>query len=178
MPATTRPFDPANYLEPDEAMAAYISEALDYSDPEFIVDAPGVIERARRMTNVARDADLAREGLYRTRGPAVASGSNIIYQLEVKRSLTAFCFPVAEGWDVTVDIALMERGENGQHLPEKTGIARECETWPRECGVQIVRHAVYGRPDLVASKAGFGTFVIEVEEDSSKQMEQAMYSAF
>jgi hypothetical protein len=36
---------------------------------------------------------------------------------------------------------------------------------------------VYGRADLVACKVGIGTFVVEVEGDSSRQKEQAMYSA-
>jgi hypothetical protein len=31
--------------------------------------------------------------------------------------------------------------------------------------------------NLVAKKVGFGTFIIEVEGDSSRQKEQAMYSA-
>lgn len=100
-----------------------------------------------------------------------------MYQLEVKRWLVAYLFPVAEDWDVTVDIDSMERGEAGQHPPEKKAIATECETWLREQGVKIVKHPLYGRADLVATKEGRGTFVIEVEGDSSRQKEQAMYSA-
>jgi hypothetical protein len=101
-----------------------------------------------------------------------------VFQLEVKRWLVAYCFPVAEGWDVTVDIDSMERGEKGQHPPEKKDIARECEKWLRDHDVKIVPHHLYGRADLVARKGGLGTFVIEVEGDSARQKEQAMYSAF
>jgi len=43
--------------------------------------------------------------------------------------------------------------------------------------VKIAAHPLYGRADLVARKEGIGTFVAEVEGDSSKQREQAMYSA-
>jgi hypothetical protein len=100
-----------------------------------------------------------------------------MYQLEVKRWLVTYCFPIAEGWDVTVDIDSMERGEAGQHPPEKKLIARECETWLRDHGVKIVAHPLFGRADLVATKESLGTFVIEVEGDSSRQKEQAMYSA-
>jgi hypothetical protein len=100
-----------------------------------------------------------------------------MYQLEVKRWLVAYCFPIAEGWDVTVDIDSMERGEAGQHPPGKKLIARECETWLRDHGVKIVAHPLFGRADLVATKERLGTFVIEVEGDSSRQKEQAMYSA-
>jgi hypothetical protein len=100
-----------------------------------------------------------------------------MYHLEVKRWLVAYLFPVAEDWDVTVDIDSMERGEAGQHPPEKKAIAAECETWLREQGVKIVKHPLYGRADLVATKEGRGSFVIEIEGDSSRQKEQAMYSA-
>ena len=88
-----------------------------------------------------------------------------------------YSFPVAEGWDVTVDIDAMERGEAGQHPPEKKSIATDCETWLRDQGVKIGAHPKYGRADLVATKEGLGTFVVEVEGDAARQKDQAMYSA-
>jgi hypothetical protein len=100
-----------------------------------------------------------------------------MYQFEVKRWLVAYRFPASDGWDVTIDIVSMERGAVGQHPPAKRLIATECETWLREQGVKIVAHPIYGRADLVAKKSGVGTFVIEAEGDSSRQKEQAMYSA-
>jgi hypothetical protein len=100
-----------------------------------------------------------------------------MYQLEVKRWLVSHKFPIGDGWDVTVDIDSMERGEKGQHPPDKRAIAAECESWLRTQGVKIVAHPLYGRADLVAFKEGAGTFVAEVEGDSSRQKEQAMYSA-
>ena len=100
-----------------------------------------------------------------------------MYQLEVKRWLVFHKFAVADGWDVTIDIDSMERGEKGQHPPDKRQIAAECEVWLRTHGVRIVAHPLYGRADLVAAKEGVGTIVVEVEGDSSRQREQAMYSA-
>jgi hypothetical protein len=100
-----------------------------------------------------------------------------MYQLEVKRWLVAYRFPIAEGWDITVDIDVMERGEQGQHPPEKKLIARACETWLRDQGVKIGTHSRYGRADLVATNGSVGTFVIEIEGDAARQKEQAMYSA-
>jgi hypothetical protein len=100
-----------------------------------------------------------------------------MYQLEVKRWLVFHKFAVADGWDVTIDIDSMERGENGQHPFEKRQTAAECEAWFRTQGVKTVTHPLYGRADLVAAKEGVGTFVVEVEGDSSRQREQAMYSA-
>ncbi|MGH2406289.1 MAG: hypothetical protein ACRDGN_17785, partial [bacterium] len=100
-----------------------------------------------------------------------------MYQLEVKRWLVAYRFPPKEGWRVTVDIDSMERGIAGQHPPDKRGIAADCESWLRQQGVRIVAHQLFGRADLVAEKVGAGTVVVEVEGDSSRQREQAMYSA-
>ncbi|MBI1868764.1 MAG: putative addiction module antidote protein [Methylocystis sp.] len=65
MTTPTQVFDPASYLDNSEAMAAYMSEALETGDPAFIADALGVIARARGMTQVAKDAGLSRESLYR-----------------------------------------------------------------------------------------------------------------
>jgi hypothetical protein len=100
-----------------------------------------------------------------------------MYQLDVKRWLVFHKFPVQAGWDVTIDIDSMERGQHGQQKPDKQSIAATCETWLRSNGVKILTHPVYGRADLVACKVGIGTFVVEVEGDSSRQKEQAMYSA-
>jgi len=61
----TRPFDPAEYLDSDEAMAAYMTEASETGDPSFVADALGVVARVRGMSEVARRAGLSRESLYR-----------------------------------------------------------------------------------------------------------------
>ena len=54
MTLETRPFDPAEYLDTDEAQAAYLTEALDTGDPAFISDSLAVIARARRLFQPAR----------------------------------------------------------------------------------------------------------------------------
>ena len=62
----TRRFDPAAYLDTDEARAEYMTAALETEDPAFIADALGVIARARGMAKVAGEARLSREHLYRS----------------------------------------------------------------------------------------------------------------
>ncbi len=61
----TRPFDPAKYLDNDEAIADYLTDALETGDPAFVSDALGVVARARGMSDVARTAGMSRESLYR-----------------------------------------------------------------------------------------------------------------
>jgi len=57
MPLETRVFDPAAYLDSDEARAAYMTEALETGDPDFIADALCVIARARGLDRVASEPD-------------------------------------------------------------------------------------------------------------------------
>jgi probable addiction module antidote protein len=66
MPLETRPFDPALYLDSEEAVVAYLNEALATGDAAFVADALGVVARARGMAGVAERAGLSRESLYRS----------------------------------------------------------------------------------------------------------------
>jgi probable addiction module antidote protein len=49
-------FDAADYLDNQEAIAAYLSEALETGDAAFIYDALRTIARAKGMTDVTREA--------------------------------------------------------------------------------------------------------------------------
>ena len=63
---TTR-YDVAEHLRDPEEMAAYFEACLEESggDAAFIAKALGDIARARGMSQVARDAGLSRESLYK-----------------------------------------------------------------------------------------------------------------
>jgi probable addiction module antidote protein len=63
---TTR-YDVAEHLRTPEEMAAYLEACLEEagSDAAFIAKALGDIARAKGMTQVARDAGLSRESLYK-----------------------------------------------------------------------------------------------------------------
>jgi probable addiction module antidote protein len=63
---TTHPFDPAAFLDNQEALQAYLDEAVQTGDPAFIADALGVIARAKGMADIAKQTGLSRETLYRT----------------------------------------------------------------------------------------------------------------
>jgi probable addiction module antidote protein len=65
----TRVYDAAEYLETAEDMAAYLEAALEDGDTRVIVHALGTIARARGMSQVARDAGLGRESLYKALSP-------------------------------------------------------------------------------------------------------------
>ena len=67
---TTTPWDPAEHLQSDQDMAAYLEAALVEGDPALVSAALGDIARAKGMTQVARDAGLGRESLYKALSPA------------------------------------------------------------------------------------------------------------
>lgn len=60
-----KPFDAAKYLDDDEAIAAYISEALLTGETEIITHAIGVAAKARGMGDIAKQTGLSRESLYK-----------------------------------------------------------------------------------------------------------------
>lgn len=66
---TTR-WDPVDHFETEEDMVAYLEAALEEADPALIAAALGDIARAKGMTQVARDAGLGRESLYKALSPA------------------------------------------------------------------------------------------------------------
>lgn len=62
----TIPFDAARYLGSPESQIELLSDALESGDAGYIANALGVIARARGMADVARDAGVTREALYKT----------------------------------------------------------------------------------------------------------------
>jgi probable addiction module antidote protein len=65
MATKTTAYDSAEYLDSDEAIAAYVDEALGSADPAHIANALGIVARAKGMTEIARSAGVSREHLYR-----------------------------------------------------------------------------------------------------------------
>lgn len=61
----TVPFDASEYLESPEAQSELINDAFKSGDAAYIATALGVIARARGMTQIAKDAGITREALYK-----------------------------------------------------------------------------------------------------------------
>ncbi len=66
----TTPWDPAEHLDSEEDMAAYLEAALEEGDPALVAAALGDIARAKGMTQLARDTGLGRESLYKALSPS------------------------------------------------------------------------------------------------------------
>ncbi len=65
---TTR-WDVPEHLETEEDMVAYLEAALAEDDPALIVAALGDIARAKGMAQIAKQAGLGRESLYKALSP-------------------------------------------------------------------------------------------------------------
>ena len=59
------PWDITEILDTDEAMVAYLNEALEEKDPKYFVEALGNVARAKGMTAIAADSGLGRQALYK-----------------------------------------------------------------------------------------------------------------
>ncbi len=79
------PFDAARYLTDDEAIAEYITAVLEIGDTDLLLAALGDVARARGMAQVARDAGLGRESLYKSLTPGAKPRFDTV--LKVARAL-------------------------------------------------------------------------------------------
>ncbi len=60
------PYDSADYLETDTARTSYMNACLKTGDGELIAHAIGVVARSRGMTEIAKEAEVSRESLYKS----------------------------------------------------------------------------------------------------------------
>ncbi len=92
MTTTTSAYDVSDYLRTPEDMAAYLEACIEEADGDaaFIAKALGDIARAQGMTQVARDAGLSRESLYKAlsgeRSPSFDTILKVVSALGLKLS--------------------------------------------------------------------------------------------
>jgi len=84
----TIPWDAASDLKTDEDIANYLEAVLEDGDPALVAAALGDIARAKGMSQVARDAGLGRESLYKALSadgnPEFATVLKVIHALGLK----------------------------------------------------------------------------------------------
>jgi len=91
----TTKYDVAQHLRTPEEMAAYLEACIEESggDAAFIASALGDIARAKGMSQVARDAGLSRESLYKAlsgeRSPSFDTILKVIAALGLKLHVEA-----------------------------------------------------------------------------------------
>ena len=89
----TRPWDPAEHLETEEDMAAYLNVALEKGDLGLIMATLGDIARAKRIAMVAQETGLGRESLYKSLSaegnPEFATVLKVVRALGLRLQATA-----------------------------------------------------------------------------------------
>lgn len=90
--ASLAPFDAADYLDDEETIAAYLTAALEDPNPDVFLAAIRDVARARGMSQLAKDAGLGRESLYKALTPGAKPRYDtilkLIHALGVKLSAT------------------------------------------------------------------------------------------
>lgn len=81
-PETFSTFDPADYFNSFDDVAAYLEAIIDEGDddPTRITQALGAIARSRNLSEIARQAGMSREGLYK----ALSANGNPTFATVVK----------------------------------------------------------------------------------------------
>jgi probable addiction module antidote protein len=79
------PFDAARYLDDEEAIAEYMTAVLETNDSDLLLLALSDVARAKGMAQVAKDAGLGRESLYKALAPGAKPRFETV--LKVARAL-------------------------------------------------------------------------------------------
>lgn len=112
---TTKRWDPAEHIRDDADVAAYVEAALEDGDHRVIAAVLGDIARAKGMTQVARDAGLGRESLYKSLSsdgnPEFSTVLRVLNALGIRLRATVADERVAGSWKPTPASVLADEGE-------------------------------------------------------------------
>lgn len=90
--AKLAPFDAADYLDDEETIAEFLTAALEDQNPDVFLSAVRDVARARGMAQLAKDAGLGRESLYKALTPGAKPRYDtmlkLLHALGVKLSAT------------------------------------------------------------------------------------------
>ena len=75
------PFDAADYLDDEQTVAEYLTAALEDSNPDVFLTAVRDVARARGMAQLAKDAGLGRESLYKALTPGAKPRYDTVLKL-------------------------------------------------------------------------------------------------
>ena len=91
MHSETTPFDPAAFFGAETDQIDLLRDAFATGDPTYIVNAIGIVARARNVSELAREAGMTRAGLYKAFGaegdPKFSTVLGVLNALGVKLSV-------------------------------------------------------------------------------------------
>ena len=83
----------ARYLGSDEAIAEYLTQVLADGDSDELLSAIGHIAKAKGMAQVAKDAGLGRESLYKALAPGEKPRFDTILRVARALGVTLIAMP-------------------------------------------------------------------------------------
>ncbi len=111
----TKLWDPAEHIRDDADVAAYIEAALEDGDHRVLAAVLGDIARAKGMTQVARDAGLGRESLYKSLSsegnPEFSTVLRVLKALGIRLRATVANDGVSDSWSTAAAAVLADEGE-------------------------------------------------------------------
>ncbi|MCH9276347.1 putative addiction module antidote protein [Bifidobacterium amazonense] len=86
-------YDTSEYLDNEEGNIAYLNAVAEYNDPTLMQVALGNVAKARGMTQIAKEAGVGRESLYKSLSkdgnPSFATILKVIHALGGRISIQA-----------------------------------------------------------------------------------------
>ena len=88
------PFDAADYLDDEQTIAEYLTAALEDPNPDVFLTAVRDVARARGMAQLAKDAGLGRESLYKALTPGAKPRYDTVLKLVTALGVRLSATPV------------------------------------------------------------------------------------
>lgn len=132
----SKPFDASEYLDSEEAIAEYLTAALEDKDPQLFLMAIANVAKARGMSTIAKRTGLGRESLYKALAfgakPRYETVYKVLQSLGVKLVVVqAVGSPQAAkrrrdiGAEILTGIRQLKRGEAGREIVYPAGAAKK-----------------------------------------------------
>lgn len=89
-------FDAADYLDNEDVIAEYLTAALEDPNPDVFLAALADVAKARGMAQLAKDAGLGRESLYKALAPGAKPRYDTILRLVHSLGVKLHAVPMRE----------------------------------------------------------------------------------
>jgi len=88
-------FDAAKYLKTEEHITEYLKASLEMNDPEVFLSALSTAAKARGMAQLAKEAGVGRESLYKSLSPGGNPSFKTVFKVAAALGLHFGVFPIS-----------------------------------------------------------------------------------
>jgi probable addiction module antidote protein len=116
------PFDATQYLTDEAAIAEFLNVSLEMGDEQVLLHAVSTVARARGMTQLAKDAGLGRESLYKALAPGAKPRYDTVFKVIQALGVNIHFSPVGEPVHQVAEPELVYVGRARSPRKAKTAI--------------------------------------------------------